>query len=383
MRTIKGLPYAQDTDTTKFPYGQIQNETATQEGTPVVRQIYGDVLTNIYKIVRDSGLNFNQLEDSEENGYQLLDALKVFSNKLNDLEQVVTVSGNQLEVNFDINNLPDNYVFIGKNSDFISEGVNYELSGTGSRTLSITAQRNISASSLLLITLKASSITINVINQEEAQSSILTPFTGVISYNSSSKTYYISDGYLINNTPESVNIQQAIRLYESDASISVIDTVLHKNKFLVLAKPDSSNIYDFYVIDSGNLSVIENKLSYNQSGANDYLPYLYADKDFIYLTNSGNNSSSNNIIDKISVDYTAGTLSKVSQLTLESSFQKTSNAFWRNGNIYTFVNGNLNLYKSDGTIEFILFLNNINGQLFVQNEKVYFTSGEIATIWNV
>lgn len=385
MRTLKNFPYPQDTDISKFPYGQIQNETATEEGTPVVREVYGDLLTNIYKIVKDSGLDFNQLEDSEINGYQLLDALKVFSNNLNDLEQVVTVSATQLQVNFDIDNLPNNYVFIGKLSDAVTKDVNYQFSGTGTRVLNFTNPVSLSANNIVVVSIKSSTITINSITRSEdnAQDFILTPFSGVLSFNSGLTTYYLSDGYLISNTPTSVNIQQAIRLFESDATISVSDAVIHKDKLLVMAKSINVNVYDFYIFDLANLSTVESKLTYTQVGTTDFLPYLYADKDFIYLTNNGNNSSSDNILDKIEVDLTLGNLNKVSEITLENSFQKTSNAFFKNGEIYTFVNGNLNLYKLNGTMEFKLFINNINGQLFVQNDQIYFTSGEIATIWNV
>ena len=119
MRTIKTTGFPQDTNLNKFPDGQINNETDTQEGTPVVREIYGDVLTNIYKLMRDSGVTANGNEDSETDGYQLLEAFKKFSNELNDIRQLATVQGTNINLNFNIDFLPDNYVFIG----LISENV--------------------------------------------------------------------------------------------------------------------------------------------------------------------------------------------------------------------------------------------------------------------
>jgi len=57
MRTIKLIPgIAKNTDTTKFPDSTIKNEVDGDEGTPVVEEIYGDVLTNIYKLLRLSGV---------------------------------------------------------------------------------------------------------------------------------------------------------------------------------------------------------------------------------------------------------------------------------------------------------------------------------------
>ena len=49
MRTIRDLPIVQDGNNTLFPDGQIKNETATDPGTPVVREIYGDVNLSIWK----------------------------------------------------------------------------------------------------------------------------------------------------------------------------------------------------------------------------------------------------------------------------------------------------------------------------------------------
>jgi len=51
MRTIKNLAVPQNSDP-KFPFSTIQNETDVLDGTPVVEEIYGDVLTNLYKLLQ-------------------------------------------------------------------------------------------------------------------------------------------------------------------------------------------------------------------------------------------------------------------------------------------------------------------------------------------
>ena len=76
MRTIKQLPIPQDTNLAKFPQGTILNETDTAQGTPVVREIYGDILTNIYKILSLTGITPDGTEDSETTQYQIVNALK-------------------------------------------------------------------------------------------------------------------------------------------------------------------------------------------------------------------------------------------------------------------------------------------------------------------
>ena len=89
MRTIKNLPVPKEQDLVKFPNSTILNETDTNDGTPVVREIYGDFITNIYAFLVDRGIIPNEIEDNEVNGYQFLDALKLNVNKLNDVRRVL------------------------------------------------------------------------------------------------------------------------------------------------------------------------------------------------------------------------------------------------------------------------------------------------------
>lgn len=381
MRTLKNLGFPQDGDDSLFPDGQIRNETSTQQGTPVVREIYGDILTNIYKILRDAGLDPNELEDSENNGYQLLKALKIFSNELNDLSQVITVSANSMSVNFDFDSLPNDYVFIGVLSNPISSSTSYTLSGLGSNTLNFNSALTVPASSIVLVTLSQPDINLTPLGIESQRSFLLTPYTGVISYNSTDNVTYMSDGYLINNNPESFNIQQTIRIYENDASYKIADSVIHKDKLIVIAKAEEAKRYSFYIFSLNELTTVENKFEYDQDGTLDHLPFLYANSDFLFLTNNGNNSSSDNILDKIDFDTSTG-LSKVSEITLNQNFQKTTNAFVRNDSIFTYISGNLNEYNFSGDENFRFFINNINGQLFSQNDKIYITSGELAVPFN-
>src|SRR5690606_8659761 len=124
---------------------QIRNENAdgTILGTPVVREIYGDILTNIYAIIKNAGLDFTETEDSETTQYQLLDALKVFFNKTNDLQQLLTVNALNINSAFSFDNMPENYVFIGKLTEDISAGVNYSLNSLGLSSTIATTNSNI------------------------------------------------------------------------------------------------------------------------------------------------------------------------------------------------------------------------------------------------
>lgn len=383
MRTLRNLGLPQDGNNALFPDGQIRNETITETGTPVVRQVYGDLLTNIYKIIRDSGLIANELEDSEVNGYQLLRALKVFTNELNDLRQVITVGVDTLQVNFDLDNLPDNYVFLGKLSDNFIKGVEYTLTGSGNFTYTMTANESIKASSQIIVVLNQSQVEVISLSGLKDYDALLTPFSGVLSFNSTNKVHYLSDGWIITNVPESYNVQQTIRVAENDNDITVYDAVIHKNKLIVMAKKTSETSYKFYVFELDNLTTIADTMNYDQSSSTDFIPTLYAGDDFLYLTNNGNKNSNDSHIAKIEFDDVNLEMSDVSDFTLDVNFQKTTNAFVRKDSIITLIGADLIEYLPDGGTAQLGFFNNVNGQIFKQNEQVYFTSGEIAMPWNV
>ena len=285
MRTLKELGYPQDTNTAEFPDGQIRNKTETVTGTPVAREVYGDILTNIYKVLRNAGIAPNELEDSETNGYQLLNALKVFANQLNDLNQVVTVGANSLGVNFDFDNLPNNYVFIGKLTDNYVKNIIYTFSGTGLNTYSITASENIKSGSKVLIALNQSQIEITSLESVRDYDALLTPFNGLIGFNSTDKNHYLSDGFILTNVPESFNVQQTIRVAQGDNTIVIYDAVIHKDKLIVMGKPSAAVIYSFYVFTLTNLNSLLATITYTQDGVTDFLPSLYADENFIYISN--------------------------------------------------------------------------------------------------
>jgi hypothetical protein len=383
MKTLKELGYPQDTNTSEFPDGQIRNKTETVTGTPVVREVYGDILTNIYKILRNAGIAPNELEDSETNGYQLLNALKIFANELNDLNQVVTVGATSLDVNFDFDSLPDNYVFIGKLTDNYVKNITYTFSGTGVNTYSINASENIKLGSKVLIALNQSQIEVTSLESVKDYDALLTPFNGLLGFNSTDKNHYLSDGFILTNVPESSNVQQTIRVNKGDNTIIVYDAIIHKDKLIVMAKPSSAFTYDFYVFDLNNFNVVLASMNYTQAGNTDFLPTLYADENFIYLSNNGNKNVNDLALAKIEFDETLNTLTDVSVISLESSFQKTSNYFIKNDAIFTLINGNLNEFTFAGSKDFRLFINNVSGQVFTQFGQTYFTSGEIAFPWNV
>ena len=390
MRTIRDLPIVQDGNNTLFPDGQIKNETATDPGTPVVREIYGDVITNIYKIIRDAGVDFTETEDSESTQYQLLDALKVFVNELNDVLQILTVDENDVSINVDLDNLPDNYVFIGQVSELLSSSETYDLTGTGDNSYVFSPDSDIKANSQVLLVIQNSSVAkIIDLSKETVQNTISLPYSGVLSYNSTNTSYYLSDGFILNNGPEATNVQQVIRVDQGDNDILIYDAVIHKGILICMAKTALEKVYDFYMFTLSDLDNVAAKVQVEQqlligNSAIDYVPYLFADNDFVYLSNLGNNEEEDFKLRAYSFNSSNFSFTQSSDLTLNSDFQKSTNYFIKDSKFFTFINGNLYSYPFTGeTRNFEKFLNNTNGQVFVQDSKIYFKSGFIGNLWNI
>lgn len=382
MRTLKNLGYPQDNDTFNFPDGQIVNETATQEGTPVTRELYGDVLANVYAILRDAGIDANELEDNESRGYQFLKALKTFANELNDLNQPITVGQSTMQVDFNFDDLPVNYVFLGKLNSDVKKDVTYDFVGTGNKIFNFTASQDARSNTQVIVTLKNNEAEIALITGIDESEPLITPFDGVLSFNSTNKIYYLIDGYLLSNVPESFNIQQAIRVDQGDNTIMVHDAIVHKDKLIVMAKPSANVTYDFYYLDLESATIGVVKMTYAQ-GTTDQQPTLYADGTYLYLSNDGNKSANENELAQIQFDEVANTLNDVSTITLDIQFTKTQNAFVRDTSIYTLVGGNINEYKFDGTTIFKGYFPTISGVMFNQKGQIYYTSGELGIPWNI
>ena len=378
MRTLKNQNIPQDGDNLKFPDGQIQNETINQDGTPVVREVYGDTLTNIYKILRDAGIEPNELEDSENTEYQLLKALKVFANEINDIDQIVTVSGNDLTVNFNVDNLPNGYLFFGSFADNVSAG-SYNLNTTKSLEL----LENVEANKKVLFIVRTSQVQIYDFSKKDELDGIVSPFNSVLSFNSSNKLYYLNDGYITTNEQISKDVGNQIDVFKSDNNHFIVDAVFQKNHLVCLVFNDQSKNYSLFVFNNDFSLLYELTFSSNQISGNDFRPYIYADNNFIYLTNDGNSTNSDNSITKFEIDFTAQTLSEVSTISLTSQFEKTTNVIILNDEFYTFIDSNVYKYDQSGGRTFVKFIKEVNGQIFIFNSKLYIKTGEISIPWQV
>tara|TARA_B100000953_G_C18034140_1_gene423820 strand:- start:3796 stop:4965 length:1170 start_codon:yes stop_codon:yes gene_type:complete len=388
MRTINQLPVPQESDLQLYPGGTIRNETATQKGTPVVREVYGDVLQNIYAILRHSGVTANGEEDNTQTGYQLLEAFKKFHNELNDLRQTITLDQNDWSANLDIDSLPEDYVFIGKITEDFSSSESYTFRGSGQRVIPVSASVDIPASSSVIVVLNSSGVEFIQIEAGSQSSTsaenIKTPFGSPLSFNNSNKLLYLSDGFILSNYPESFNIQQAIRNETGNPQILVEDAVCQKNHIIALCFDSNAIAYSFFAMPLSNInSVVEVDYIPDFGDGDDKSPYMFADDQFLYLTNSANLSDNDYEIRKLVFEPTNYEISNSSLINLDQSFEKTTNGFFTGDNLFTFSGGYLYSFSlQDQSKNLIGFFNGVNGTVFKFKGTTYFSTGDSASKWN-
>jgi hypothetical protein len=381
MRTIKGQDLVRNED--NLPDGGLVNETINQQGTPVVEEIYGDIHSNIYKVLRDAGVTPNEIQDNEQNGYQFLKALKLLANELNDIEQVLTVDGFVVEINIKLSSLPDEYLFIGKITENLSPG-DYALKGSEPNALLLTVEDNIISSSVVLLKINQNGCTIKSISRQEVDF-LNVSFGNPLSYNSSSMMYYYNEGNVFTDYPENYSLQDLINVYEGNLENKVVQVILFKNRFFCLTCSTQDDQYNIYSINLNDLTVVENK-NISLQNVSDNLPHMYCNGISIILSNSSLGGSNNSVNDSdlafLSFNENLNTLSILNYEQLDSRFKKTTNLVALKDSFLVYTQGNLFTYPFDGADRsFLGNFKTVNGMIFSFNNSNYHSNGEIATKW--
>lgn len=79
-RNLTSIPDIQAPDA-DYPVGRIQNEETTPTpitGTPVIEELYGDIIQFFHKLIRLAGISHNGLPENETNGFQFITSLTAF-----------------------------------------------------------------------------------------------------------------------------------------------------------------------------------------------------------------------------------------------------------------------------------------------------------------
>jgi len=76
-RNLTSIPDIQAPDA-DYPVGRIQNEDAPIVGTPIIEELYGDVVQFFHKLIRLAGITHNGLPENETQGFQFIEALAYY-----------------------------------------------------------------------------------------------------------------------------------------------------------------------------------------------------------------------------------------------------------------------------------------------------------------
>lgn len=385
MRTIKQLAIPQDTDVAKFPQGTILNETDTIVGTPVVREIYGDILTNIYKILDITKVTPTGTEDDELSQHQIVDALKKWTNELNDQEQVLTLNSLVWSVPFDLSILPDKYVFIARASDDFDKLQSYTFKGlNASPTYSLTST-GFDASDELLVIIDQSGVRVLSLTQiTSSQTQVFNIFGQPLAFNDTSLMAYDTDGSILRDEPTINDLRSSVRSVSTDPLAEIMDMVILKGKILCFCFLTNTITYKFYQFD---VITIGAAVNIPVSGivipvGSDNNPYMYTDGTDIWLTNTAGTLADDKGVSKLSYNEATPTLTFINTVSLAAGFVKTTNVIIQGDFLYTFINSELIKFNLlTGSEVSSIDYKTIIGRIFNFNDSIYYTNGEVANKW--
>ena len=382
MRTIEQLSVPKQVDS-DFPFGAIINETDTTDGTPVIREIYNDLLVNVYKLLEAVGIEPNNDEDNETNGYQILQALQILPNGLNDIERVLALTTTVWSCQLNLDFLPDKYFFIARASEDYVAGTSYTFKGTTATSYGFTSSGFKALDELLVIIdssdVRAYSLTSSAGSGTEAFAVLGTP----IAFNDTNKMWYEEDGKLMSDVPSVADLEGVIRVDLSDGTILVQSIFVMNGYVLCFCLKPSTNDYFFRQFPIGDLTASSavSIVGGAFDNSSDLMPYVYAQSGAVYVTNELNGNS-NEFLAKLNYNPTASTLTYFSTTELDSTFPKTSNAVIKSGLLYTMFLGVLESYNlTSGAKTALGNYSGVAGQIIGFNGQVYFNSGEICKKW--
>lgn len=391
MRTIKQLNVPKEQDLNKFPDSTILNETDTIDGTPVVREIYGDLLTNLYAYLRDRGIIANGVEDNEINGYQLIEALKLNVNTLNDIRQTLNViDSSTFELDIDFKLLTSDYPIFVRFTETINiedkgKGVYYLQDSKGIKKI-IYFTHSVNSGDELLFIISNDVKAINLIQNGSSTKNNETEINiqGVpLSYSTSKLSDYLDGNILIYNDGTSIDLNTYLQ-----AGFVVKDVVLINDAYFIFGIESETKKLRLYKYFRGKNTVteilIQNINDNNQElGLSTAKVMMYVYKNKIAFTCRAGKVFNPYLLYMYDYDNT-NLLKFNSEIELASSFSGTSNYIMNDEGViisepnarrlrmYTFNKQERNVY--------ILKENVVN--IFTKNTNDRFIQvGETAILW--
>lgn len=373
-----------------YPNGAIIDDTPGNPGTAVVGEIYNDPLVNLYKLLEVTGADANGDADNELNGYQLLAALQKLPNVLNDIEQLLSLTGTVFSIDMAIDLLPDKYLVIAKTTDAYNPAVAYTFKGTSSLSYGFISSNGFASGDEVLLILDQSGVrAIGLSGPGETTTSLNTPFGTPVAYNDNAKVWYQDQGILFSDAPETYDLQSALRASVSDGTLLIYEMLVIGNYVLCLSFKPSTFVYKFYTFLLSNLAaapvaVTVSSPAFPSSPGSDFAPFVYYDGTHLWMTNAGGTTAVNYDLEKYTVNLAGAAITGVGSVALDSSFPKTTNAVIAGAYLYTYVAGAIKQYNlSTGAYKAGPTFTGYMGNIFVYQGNVFYTNGDVAKKWTL
>jgi len=385
MRVLGNQPYVKDTNA-NMPFGAtIQNETETQEGTPVVEEVLGDVLMNLYRLLELTGITPTDDQDSDTTQYQIVEALKKLPNTLNDVERILSLSTTVWSTDLKLSILPNKYFFFARASDDYDSALSYTFKGSDASPSYNFTSSGFSASDELLVIIDTAGVRAYSLNVNKSEKEITLAMGNPLSFNDTANLMYENNGSVYTDLPSSNQLQTIIRSNAGIPELIVNDIFLIQGYILCCVFNPVDERYFFYQFNIDDLSVSENiDISGIFGEVADNAPYIYTDGTYLYSTNRANSLADDFEFSKLSYNPATPEIASVSTFAIDNSFVKTSNACVKDGKLYTLVGGSLASFNLATGVKTILGVyDSVVGRIFNFNGNIYFTSGEVGKKWTL
>jgi hypothetical protein len=383
MRSLKGLGLVHDTNYALFPQGAIKNETDNEEGTPVVREVYGDLLMNIYAILKDRGINLNDVEDSQQNGYQLLDALKLIYNQYLDASQILSKNGANWFINIDTSLIPDKAVLFVRSTEDMVKNISINVLDIAGEFLSVSPKTNVKTGDDCVLIYDASGGRLYSLNPDSSKEISIDSFVvygNPIPQNKSLPiVWYFQSGILSNMNLEFYDIQDAVRRKFSNSTLEVRNVGQIDSYFLCLVYKPVDFSYSFVSFFNGNFSNPQEVSFVGFSpifnGVEDYKVNVYFQNDEVFATNKAGNSIENNEISKFVFNPTTNQLIFQADILVNISFEKIQNTSIIDNRLISLDSSRISTYDFSGGKTTKETFGQLIGQLFRVADNIYFGNG--------
>jgi hypothetical protein len=140
MIPLVANPNVDNSDLVNYPNGRIRDNDSSGNGTPVNRSVYGDLHSNISKLMRLYDIVPNGLPDNETNGFEIIAALKALASKNDYIYPLTTNGTTTLNVDIKLSLMNENeFIVCLASADKTTETL---IKGSGPVSMTVTYSGN-------------------------------------------------------------------------------------------------------------------------------------------------------------------------------------------------------------------------------------------------